>query len=149
MSVAVRGITRAEVPDAVALIVEGTLAPGSERPEDVDAYWRAVLATRDRGGEVLVAVDGVDVVGVCQVLIFPHFQHTGGWCCELESVYVRGDRRGGGIGSAMLRAAEVLARDAGCYRIQLTSRNPRLAAHRFYRALGYEQMSQGFKKTLG
>ena len=149
MSVVVRGIERAEVPDAVALIVDGTLAPGGEQPDDLDAYWRAVLATRERGGDVLVALDGSAVVGVCQVMVFPHFQHAGGWCCELESVYVRADRRGGGVGATMLRAAEDLARAAGCYRIQLTSRNPRLDAHRFYRALGFEQMSQGFKKTLG
>ncbi len=148
MSVVVRAIERAEVTDAVALIVEGTLAPGSERPEDPEAYWRATLATRDRGGEVLVAVDGSEVVGVCQVMVFPHFQHAGGWCCELESVYVRADRRGRGVGATMIRAAEDLARAAGCYRIQLTSRNPRLDAHRFYRSLGFEQMSQGFKKTL-
>lgn len=149
MSVVVRGIERGEVPDAVALIVEGTLAPGSERPDDLEAYWRAVIVTRERGGDVLVALDGPDVVGVCQVLIFPHFQHGGASCCELESVYVRADRRGAGIGTTMLRAAEELARATGCYRIQLTSRNPRLDAHRFYRALGFEQMSQGFKKSLG
>ena len=146
--IVVRGIERAEIPGAVALIVEGTLAPGSERPEDVGAYWRAVLEARERGGEVLVAMDGDEVVGVCQVLVFTHFQHTGGRCCEVESVYVRADQRGRGTGSTMMAAAEALARAAGCYRIQLTSRNPRLDAHRFYRALGYEQMSQGFKKTL-
>ena len=144
----VRGIEPAEVPAAVALIVEGSLSPGGERPDDLDAYWRAVLEVRDRGGEVLVAVDDGEVLGVCQVLIFSHFQHAGGRCCEVESVFVRGDQRGRGIGSMLLREAEGLARAAGCYRIQLTSRNPRLDAHRFYRALGFEQMSQGFKKTL-
>ena len=144
----VRGIEPAEIPDAVALIVEGSLAPGGERPDDPDAYWRAVLEVRARGGEVLVAVDGGEVLGVCQVLIFSHFQHAGGRCCEVESVFVRGDQRGRGIGSMLLGEAEALARAAGCYRIQLTSRNPRLDAHRFYRALGFEQMSQGFKKTL-
>ena len=147
--IVVRGIKRAEVPAAVALVVEGSLAPGGERPDDLDAYWRAVNEVRDRGGDVLVAVDDGEVLGVCQVLIISHFQHAGGRCCEVESVFVRGDQRGRGIGSKMLREAEVLARAAGCYRIQLTSRNPRLDAHRFYRALGFEQMSQGFKKTLG
>jgi GNAT superfamily N-acetyltransferase len=46
----------------------------------------------------------------------------------------------------MLLAAEELARDRGCYRIQLTSRTVREDAHRFYLAHGYGQTSQGFKK---
>jgi hypothetical protein len=32
--------------------------------------------------------------------------------------------------------------------VQLTSRNVREDAHRFYVANGFEQTSQGFKKTL-
>jgi GNAT superfamily N-acetyltransferase len=54
--------------------------------------------------------------------------------------------RSRGIGASMLRAAEELARVRGCYRIQLTSRNVREDAHRFYLANGYDQTSQGFKK---
>lgn len=106
------------------------------------------METRARRGDVLVAeVDG-DVVGVTQVLVFPHFQHTGGWCAELESVHVREDHQNDGVGSALLAAAEDLARERGCYRIQLTSRNVRTDAHWFYVANGYDQNSQGFKKLL-
>jgi GNAT superfamily N-acetyltransferase len=97
---------------------------------------------------VLVAELDGEVVGICQVMVFPHFQHTGSWCCELESVHVRADRRSEGIGSAMLQGAEALALERGCYRMQLTSRNVREDAHRFYRANGWDQTSQGFKKFL-
>jgi len=108
-----------------------------------------VVETRSRLGDVLVAELDGEVVGICQVMIFPHFQHAGGWCCELESVHVRDDRRGRGIGSSLVAASEALAIAGGCYRVQLTSRNVRADAHRFYRTLGYEQTSQGFKKSLG
>ena len=148
MNLDVRPIGRDEVAIAVALVVAGSLSPEGERPDDLEAYWTGVIATRAGGGDVLVAVDGAEVVGVCQVLVLPHFQHAGGRCCELESVYVRDDRRSRGVGAAMLGAAETLARDSGCYRMQLTSRNQRLDAHRFYRANGFAQTSQGFKKTL-
>jgi GNAT superfamily N-acetyltransferase len=114
----------------------------------VDAYWRAVIVTRSRRGDVLVAQLGEEVVGVCQVMVFPHFQRMGGWCCELESVHVRSDVRSQGIGTLLLRRAEELARSEGCYRIQLTSRNVRDDAHRFYRNNGFDQTSQGFKKSL-
>lgn len=148
MSVRIRGIDKGDVTVASLVIQGGSLTPGSEDERDVEAYWRAVEATRRGGGEVLVAELEGEVVGVCQVLILPHFQHTGGWCAELESVHVRADRRGRGIGARLLAAGEAIARARGCYRIQLTSRNVRLDAHRFYQAQGYEQTSQGFKKPL-
>jgi GNAT superfamily N-acetyltransferase len=139
---------RGDVAAAARLVVAGTLAVGAEAPDQVDAYWTAVVETRARRGDVLVAeVDG-DVVGVTQVLVFPHFQHTGGWCAELESVHVHEDHRSHGVGSALLAATEQLARERGCYRIQLTSRNVRTDAHRFYVANGYDQNSHGFKKLL-
>jgi GNAT superfamily N-acetyltransferase len=114
----------------------------------VQSYWEAVEETRRRRGDVLVAVVNSEVVGITQVMVFPHFQHTGGWCAELESVHVRSDMRSHGIGAKLLAAAEELARREGCYRVQLTSRNVRSDAHRFYEAQGYTSTSQGFKKLL-
>ncbi len=105
--------------------------------------------TRRQRGDVLVAELDGDVVGVCQVIIFQHFQHAGGWCAEIESVHVRGDRRSQGIGAAMLHAAEELAKVRHCYRIQLTSRNVREDAHLVLphqRADG--QTSKGIRSSL-
>jgi GNAT superfamily N-acetyltransferase len=142
----VRPMAHGDVAAAVELLRGGSLMPEFEDPSRVDDYWSAVEETRRQRGDVIVAeVDG-DVVGVCQVIIFQHFQHAGGWCCEIESVHVRSDMRSQGIGGELLRAAEALARDRGCYRIELTSRNVREDAHRFYLANGYGQTSQGFKK---
>ena len=139
---------RVDVSTAVSLLIDGTLTPDAERPADEDDYWSAVLETRERGGEMLVADVEGEVVGICQVMILRHFQHTGGRCAEIESVHVRRDLRSRGIGAALLVEAEGIARRAHCYRIQLTSRNVRTDAHRFYTANGYEQNSQGFKKLL-
>lgn len=148
MNVCIQSLALEDVAAAAAIVRAGSLTPEAERVGEINAYWEAVEETRRRRGDVLVArLDG-DLVGVCQVLVFPHFQHTGGWCAELESVHVRGDVRGQGIGRVLLAAAEALAFERGCYRIQLTSRNVRSDAHRFYRSNGYEQTSQGFKKAL-
>ncbi len=148
MPLTIRPIELGDVAVAATIVRDGSLTPEVERPDDVDAYWAAVQETRRRRGDVLVAEQDGEVVGVCQVMVFPHFQHAGSWCCELESVHVRGDVRSRGIGAALLAAAEELATAQGCYRMQLTSRNVREDAHRFYRANGYEQTSQGFKKPL-
>ena len=142
----VRPIDYEDVATAVELLIGGSLTPEFEDITKVKNYWAAVEETRRQRGDVVVAdVDG-DVVAVCQVIVFQHFQHAGGWCCEIESVHVRSDMRSRGIGAQLLAAAEALAQERGCYRIQLTSRNVREDAHRFYLANGYEQTSQGFKK---
>lgn len=148
VDVVLRGIRRDEVASAVALIAEGTLSPGVEDARRLEEYWDAVLETRSHGGDVVVALDDDEVIGVCQLVVFRHFQRTAGWCAEVESVYVRSDQRGRGVGSALMGFVEEIARVRGCYRLQLTSRNERVDAHRFYRSLGYDQMSQGFKKSL-
>lgn len=148
MELVLRPIERDEVAAAVALINEATLSPGVEDDQRLDEYWDAVLETRRRGGELVVALGAGEVVAMCQIIIFRHFQHTAGWCCEIESVYVRSDQRGRGVGAALVAHVEDFARGRGCYRVQLTSRNERLDAHRFYRANGYSQNSQGFKKLL-
>jgi GNAT superfamily N-acetyltransferase len=148
VALSVRPIAYDDVGAGALLVKGGSLTPEAERPDEVDSYWNAVRETRVRLGDVLVAELDGEVVGICQVMVFPHFQHTGSWCCELESVHVRADRRSQGIGSALLQAAEALARQRGCYRMQLTSRNVREDAHRFYRANGWDQTSQGFKKFL-
>jgi GNAT superfamily N-acetyltransferase len=148
VAVTIRPINYDDVTAASLVVQGGSLTPEYEDELDVDAYWRAVEETRRRRGEVLVAdLDGA-VVGICQVMVFPHFQHTGGWCAELESVHVRSDMRGQGVGAKLLAAAEELARREGCYRVQLTSRKVRGDAHRFYLANGFESTSEGFKKLL-
>ncbi|MGA2124286.1 MAG: GNAT family N-acetyltransferase [Acidimicrobiales bacterium] len=148
MDVVIRPIERDDVRAASLVVQGGSLSPGFEDENDVERYWDAVEETRRRRGDVLVATYRGEVVGVCQVMVFPHFQHTGGWCCELESVHVRADYRSRGVGTQLLEAAEALARREGCYRMQLTSRNVRLDAHRFYERQGFEATSQGFKKLL-
>jgi GNAT superfamily N-acetyltransferase len=148
VDVVIRPIEKADVRTASLVVQGGSLSPEGEDENDVQSYWDAVEETRLRRGDVLVAVVNNEVVGVTQVMVFPHFQHTGGWCAELESVHVRSDMRSQGIGAKLLAAAEELARREGCYRVQLTSRNVRSDAHRFYEAQGYTSTSQGFKKLL-
>lgn len=142
----VRPIEHHDVTAAIELLMGGSPMPEFEDVTRIDDYWSAVTETRRQLGDVLVAEADGEVVGICQVIIFQHFQHAGAWCCEIESVHVRSDSRSRGIGASLLQAAEELAQARGCYRIQLTSRNVREDAHRFYLANGYDQTSQGFKK---
>jgi GNAT superfamily N-acetyltransferase len=146
VSALIRSIALGDVTAAVNVIIGGSTRPETERPDETAPYWAAVQETRSRRGEILVAELDDEVVGVVQVLIFQHLQHVGGWCGEIESVHVRADKRNRGIGGALLEAAEALAIERGCYRVQLTSNNVRQEAHRFYSEHGYVSSHQGFKK---
>jgi GNAT superfamily N-acetyltransferase len=147
-TVVVRPIEEVDVPSVVAILIGGAIGGLVEDASRLDDYWSAVLETRDRDGDVLVAdVDG-EVVGVCQVMVFRTLGHVGGRVAELENVHVRANRRSRGIGANLLKAAENLARQRGCFRLQLTSNAARADAHRFYAAHDYQPSHKGFKKYL-
>jgi GNAT superfamily N-acetyltransferase len=100
------------------------------------------------GSDVLVAqVDG-QIAGMCQLMVFRHFQRRGGRCAEVESMHVHPDFRGKGIGAQLLDAAVDAAWRSGCYRIQLTSNVQRTDAHRFYERRGFAPSHLGFKRLL-
>ena len=99
--------------------------------------------------DIYVALsDKGEVAGTFQIHFLKGLAFKGRPRVELESVHVREDRRGTGVGRLMMAHAEALARDAGACMIQLTSNREREGAHHFYRRLGFEQSHLGYKKML-
>jgi GNAT superfamily N-acetyltransferase len=147
--VTVRPATDADLGPVVALLEHGSLVEGKEDPLDLAPYRVALADIARQPGGLLVAEEGGQVVGVCQLIVFRHLQSRGGLCAEIESVHVHPEQRGRGIGHVLMEAAVQQARDLGCYRMQLTSNMARPDAHRFYESLGFTPSHQGFKLTLG
>lgn len=145
----IRRGTEADLPRVVELLALGAVPGTSEEREAEPEQYRAALRDIDRSGSALLVaeLDG-EVVGVCQLIVFRHIQAGGGRCAEIESVHVHPDRRGLGIGTALLRHAIERARALGCYRVQLTSNTVREDAHRFYGSLGFVPSHVGFKLSL-
>ena len=137
-----------DVARVVELLAAGSLR-GGEDPDHLAPYQAALAEiAATPGSEVLVAeLDGA-VVGVCQLITFRHLQERGGLCAEIESVHVDAALRSRGIGGRLVEAAVERARQAGCYRVQLTSNKARTAAHRFYDRLGFTASHEGFKRYL-
>ena len=120
-----------------------------EDPSDLAPYRRALAEiSADPGGEILVADDGGQVIGLCQLITFRHLQERGGRCAEIESVHVDERRRSEGVGATLLEAAVARAQALGCYRVQLTSNKARIDAHRFYLRHGFVASHEGFKRYL-
>jgi len=147
--VLIRRAVDADLPRIIELLVGGSL-PGVLSPEggDVALYRSALHEINEGAGEVLVAELGVEVVGVCQLIVFRHLHRRGGLCAEIESVHVQADHRGAGIGTILIGEAVERARALGCYRVQLTSNRARDDAHRFYERLGFEPSHVGYKLML-
>jgi GNAT superfamily N-acetyltransferase len=146
--VEVRPATEADATSIATLLVGGSRDPGAEDPASPERYAAAIERIREQGGEVLVADDGNEVVGVCQLLDLAHLQHQGGRVTEIESMHVAASRRGTGIGARLLEAAVAWASARECYRVQLTSNGERADAHRFYVANGFVASHVGFKRYL-
>jgi GNAT superfamily N-acetyltransferase len=150
-SLVVRPAVDADLARIVELLVHGLVAggpPGAEDPCDLAPYRDALRETDKAGGAVLVAEQGGEVIGVCQLIVFRHVQSRGGRCAEIESMHVHPDHQGRGVGSLLVRAAIDRARALGCYRVQLTSNVARTDAHRFYERLGFVPSHVGFKLPL-
>jgi GNAT superfamily N-acetyltransferase len=97
---------------------------------------------------VLVAdVDGA-VAGMCQVSVIRQLEHLGASLAELDSIHVVEAYRSAGITPVLTDAAIALARDAGCYRIQLTKQKDRPSAVAFYESVGFVASYEGLKLDL-
>ena len=69
---------------------------------------------------------------------------------ELRGLVVAEGRRGGGVGRALLQAAEGWAVEHGCEQMDVSTNVIRAGAHAFYGRLGYEAYKESvrFRKSL-
>ncbi|GHJ13108.1 GNAT family N-acetyltransferase [Micromonospora sp. AKA38] len=144
-----REAVRADLPDVLALLADDVLGRTRDRP-DVDAAYERAFAdlAADSRNHLIVADDGGELVGCFQLTYIPGLGRHGAERALIESVRVRSDRRGRGLGRTMMRWAIDRARERGCALVQLTTDKRRADAHRFYRDLGFVASHEGMKLAL-
>ena len=91
--------------------------------------------------------DGI-AIGTYSLLAMDNLAHGGAGTAILENVVVREGLRGNGTGKTMLLDAAELAREAGCYKLALSSGLARTAAHAFYEGLGYRRHGHSYYLPL-
>lgn len=99
--------------------------------------------------ELLVAVDGEDApIGWIHVARQPALEASE--LAVINGLVVDESARSGGIGHALVDAAEAWARACGASRIVVRSRSTRQRAHRFYERIGYSEVKRShvFEKPL-
>ena len=97
------------------------------------------------GYRLLVAEEDGSIVGTLVVAVLPGMAHGTSPFAVVEYVVVDENHRKKGIGKLLMDYAMDYARDAGCYKIMLTSDNRRTEAHEFYHSLGFEASAHGFR----
>jgi GNAT superfamily N-acetyltransferase len=133
--VRIRPATAADVPALVPLYEAWDHA----QPAEMIAGRVAAFAATPHA-ELLVAELDRAVAGLAGVCAEPHLARPA-LNARLMGLVVGGDFRRRGVGEALVRAAEAIARDWGCDRMEVTSSRRRGAAQAFYPSLGYEEQS--------
>ncbi|MGE6081676.1 GNAT family N-acetyltransferase, partial [Aeromonas veronii] len=107
----------------------------------------ARLLAPDPASSVLLASQGDKVVGVLVWHKLAPLHVAPAWGL-ISALVVDEGARGAGVGAALLKGAEAMARDAGCAQLELSSSLKREAAHRFYLAQDYQERPKRFVKLL-
>lgn len=137
-------VRRATAADAEALAsliaILGHRANGADMPAriaEVEASPGLVLVAEEQGGILgMVSVQR-------RVLI-----HRSAPVAFLSTLSVQEQSRRSGVARALVAAVEDQARAWGCETVELTSRNDRHEAHRFWEALGFEASSRKFVRRV-
>ncbi|MEV0810378.1 GNAT family N-acetyltransferase [Micromonospora sp. NPDC050200] len=144
-----REAVRADLPAVIALLADDVLGKARDFTEVDEAYERAFAdITADPRNHLIVADEAGELVGCMQITYIPGLGRHGAERSLIESVRVRSDRRGRGLGRRMMEWAVDQARQRGCALVQLTTDKTRTEAHRFYHNLGFVASHEGMKLPL-
>ena len=147
---AVREARTDDLDAVVALLHEDTIREVDETRVPASAYAAAFEEIRsDAHQTLLVGEHAGEVVATAQLTWVRRLTYVGGLTCGVESVRVRSDRRGAGLGRELMEHVVDLARERGAARVELTTNVARERAHEFYRRLGFVASHVGMKHYLG
>ncbi len=136
-------VSRAEVGDAPAI---GRLLHDFNTEFDAPTPGSRALARRVRqllaDGEVTILLGGTEPQGLA-VLRFRPALWAEALDCYLEELYVVPDRRGQGLGRALMDDAIRLARQEGAARMELGTSEDDVAARALYERLGFTNREGG------
>lgn len=116
------------------------------RPQLPPDYAAKMTRVYAGGGRMVVAAEGETVVGLA---VWRSAENTfAGTYMYIDDLVTDDTRRSIGVGRAVLRRCEDIARELGCAEIVLDSGTQRVEAHRFYFRERYGVRAFNFSKRL-
>lgn len=97
---------------------------------------------------ILVAVDKGTVVATVDLFVMANMTRGGRPWAGIENLVVDAEYRRSGIGRALIEVVMDIAREQGCYKLQLVSHQRRSAAHDLYRQIGFDAPVYGYRRYL-
>jgi N-acetylglutamate synthase-like GNAT family acetyltransferase len=144
--VTIRRATDKDIPRILELYRQLSFEPDKYEKAPVEDCRQVLKQLKNYSGAALLVaeVDGA-VVGTTFMAVIPGFAHKTAPFCIVEYVVVDETQRSQGVGKALMDYCKQRAKEAGCYKIFLTSDKRRDRAHKFYRANGFESSAEGFR----
>jgi GNAT superfamily N-acetyltransferase len=99
-----------------------------------------------KADRVLIAASGEELLGCVSLHVVP-LLHADGNLGRITALVVSEQRRGHGIGHALILQAHQWFEAAHCTRFEVTSGDQRERAHRFYERHGYARQGQRLLRT--
>ncbi len=128
---------------AIASLMTELGYPGTE--PFIEARVSQLLAHDD--AELLVMVEGGEILGVISLHFIPQLALAGDFC-RISYFCVSETAQGRGLGSLLEARAVEIARQRKCDRIELHCDQRRNAAHRFYFRRGYIESPKYLLKSV-
>ena len=146
MTITIRPAVESDLPALLALYIQ--LQPNDPvlPPGRAKQLWQEIAA--QPGRRILVATMDDAVVGTADCAVLPNLTRGGHAFMLVENIVVDAAARRHGVGRRLLAAAVAGARSAGCYKVQLLSRNDRADAHTFYQSCGFTAAAAGYRRYL-
>ena len=141
--VEIRDATENDLPAVLRILADSGIDGGESFTLEEAREHFARIRLRP-GFRLLVATAEGEVVGTYVLQIMEKLGKRGTPAGVVEDVAVLPSRQGQGIGRAMMEHAREACRQAGCYKLALSSNLRREDAHRFYDSLGFERHGFSF-----
>jgi GNAT superfamily N-acetyltransferase len=144
----IRPAVKAELPSILRLYAQPELDNGAVLSL---AAAETIFDRMQRYPDYRIYVAEVErqIVGTFALLIMDNLAHVGAPSGVIEDVAVAPAWQGRGIGKRMMEFARECCREAGCYKMVLSSNTKREQAHAFYESLGFEKHGYSFRVDLG
>ncbi len=142
-AVVIRTAATADLPQVLPLLalLDRPGTPPLDLAE-VTAQFARLAAYPDY--RLFIAEANGHAVGIYTLLIMDNLGHRGSPIGIVECVSVAEAFRGQGIGRQLMHHAMGECRDAGCYKLALSSNVARTDAHAFYDSLGFKRHGISF-----